>query len=224
MAERIAFQPGDALILFHWDGFDARVPGRAIAVWSDAAPNGEMAGTQALRRILALTSPDQQIYLISHSRGASVILSAVSDPPVSARFRQRTEALPFAAAAHLLDPPALPEGPRNLHAIMLAPAIGRIDFLRPECVGPASSHRHNACDQVRAFPRLASLDYTVNPCDAVLDKFIGLARRFNPTDFGLDPAIGRQLAGEIVGVRLREPGRWPRRTPTNSRFTRPIRS
>lgn len=203
MAERIAFEPGDGLIMFHWDGFDGRFPGSPGLFWWWAVANSQMAGTHALRQILDLTGDTEEVILISHSRGASVILSAFSDPPYAEDFRRRTADLPFAARARLLDPPALAEGPRNVHAIMMAPAIGRVDFLTPDCVIGFDRNTRPSCDLVRRFPRLASIDYTLNPCDEVLEKIIGLSNRFNPTDFGLVPEVGARLAGEIESVAMR---------------------
>ena len=206
LAQRIAFEPGDALILFHWDGFDGRMIGAPIHFWQAASTNSQMAGTRGLRPILDLVGPEQQAILISHSRGGTVALSALSPalPPASVAHHR----LPYAASGHLLDPPPLRAGARNIHAVMMGPAMGRIDFVVADCPpgaslgGPASRRR---CDQVRAFPRLASIDYTLNPCDEVLDKYVGLSRTFNPTDFGLIAGVGRRLEPELAaqGITLR---------------------
>jgi hypothetical protein len=205
LAERIAFEPGDALILFHWDGFDGRMIGAPIHFWQAASTNSQMAGTRGLRPVLDLIGPDQQAILISHSRGGTVTLSALSDPRYSPGFLARTRRLPYAASGHLLDPPPLRPGARNIHAVMMGPALGRIDFVVADCPPGASRAGRRRCDEVRAFPRLASVDYTLNPCDEVLNKYVGLSRTFNPTDFGLSPALGRRLAPELAaqGVALR---------------------
>jgi pimeloyl-ACP methyl ester carboxylesterase len=81
LAERIAFEPGDALILFHWDGYDGRMIGAPIHFWQAASTNSQMAGTRGLRPVLDLIGPEQQAILISHSRGGTVTLSALSDRP-----------------------------------------------------------------------------------------------------------------------------------------------
>lgn len=208
LAQRIAFEPGDALILFHWDGFDGRMIGAPAHFWQAASTNSQMAGTRGLRPILDQIGPGQQAILISHSRGGTVILSALSDPRYSRGFVTRIRRLPYAGSAHLLDPPPLRPGARTIHAVMLGPAMGRIDFVVADCppgTGRAGRDGRRRCDQVRTFPRLASIDYTLNPCDEVLNKYIGLSRTFNPTDFGLSPALGRQLAPELAaqGIALR---------------------
>jgi hypothetical protein len=201
LARRIDFEPGDAVILFHWDGYDGRLPGAPIHFWQAASTNSQMAGMRGLRPILDLIGPDQQAILISHSRGGTVILSALSNPRFSRGFLARTRRLPYARSERLLDPPPLRPGPRNLHAVMMGPAMGRLDFVVAECpggAGPPWRDGRRRCDQVRPFPRLASVDYTVNPCDEVLDKYIGLSRTFNPTDFGLDAGVGRRLAPALA--------------------------
>ncbi|MEA3011805.1 MAG: hypothetical protein QOD42_350 [Sphingomonadales bacterium] len=205
LRERIAFEPGDALILFHWDGFDGRMIGAPIHFWQAASTNSQMAGTRGLRPVLDLIGPDQQAILISHSRGGTVTLSALSDPRYSRSFLARTRRLPYAASAHLLDPPPLRPGARNIHAVMMGPAMGRIDFVVADCPPGTSRAGRRRCDEVRAFPRLASIDYTLNPCDEVLNKYVGLSRTFNPTDFGLSPDLGRRLAPELAaqGIALR---------------------
>jgi hypothetical protein len=205
LAERIAFEPGDALILFHWDGFDGRMIGAPIHFWQAASTNSQMAGTRGLRPVLDLIGPDQQAILISHSRGGTVILSALSDPHYSRGFLARTRRLPYAASAHLLDPPPLRPGTRNIHAVMMGPAMGRIDFVVADCPPGTNGAGRRRCDRIRAFPRLASVDYTLNPCDEVLNKYVGLSRTFNPTDFGLSADIGRRLEPELAaqGIVLR---------------------
>ena len=197
LSRRIDFEPGDGVILFHWDGFDARIFTAQLHFWQAAANNSQMAGMRGLRPVLDLTGPGQKVFLISHSRGGAVILSALSNPRLSRGFAARTRRLPYARAEHLLDPPTLRPGARNIHALMMGPAIGRVDFLVADC--PARSGRNGrACDRVRDFPRLASLDYTLNACDEVLDKFVGLSAAFTPTGFGLVPEIGRRLAPDLA--------------------------
>ena len=197
MAHRIAFQDGDAVLMFHWDGYDDRVPGSPALFWWMAVANSQMAGTRGLRPILEAAGDDAEVFLISHSRGASVILSAISDPPYSERFIRDTMRLPFAETERLLNPPTLSAGRRNIHAILLAPAIGRVDFLAPDC--PVAFDRRSAvsCDRIRQFPRLASIRYTLNACDEVLEKIIGLSNVANPTNLGLIPRVGEDIAAEL---------------------------
>ena len=70
---------------------------------------------------------------------------------------------------------------------MLAPAVGEPDFRAPEPI--------EGRWLLRPFPdRLASIRYTVNPGDYVLNKmWVGLAEGFNPTDLGAYEAGGQAL-------------------------------
>ncbi len=47
---------------------------------------------------------------------------------------------------------------------------------------------------------MKSFRYTINTGDPVLRKFFGLASRLNPTNFGLDPEIGRAINDEGYGL------------------------
>lgn len=205
MRRRLYLQAGDAIIMVHWDGFDARFFGAQVAFWWKAVANSQMAGSHAVRDILGLTSAGQQVFLISHSRGASVILSALSNPRYTDAFRAETAALSFAQGREFLSPRPLSDEPRNIHAIMMAPAIGRVDFLVADCAAAGERVPGVDCDTVRSFPRLASLDYTLNACDEVLEKIVGLPHILNPTDLGLIPRIGDRLIPEMAvrGVTMR---------------------
>lgn len=182
LEQRIVARPGDAIIRFHWDGLDDRVFGSPLLFWRNAAGNSQMAGTRALRPILQMTREDQEVILISHSRGASVILSALSNPRYDPDFARVTRAHPFFQGEDPIAPPELRRPHGTIDVVMLAPAIGRVDFAQADCTEDDAT---NGLCEFRAFPALNRLHYTVNPCDEVLDKMIGLSNRFNPTYLGL---------------------------------------
>ena len=88
MVRQIVWQPGDILIRVYWDG------GRNVASWFAAAGASQVVGMRGLRRVLA-NIRSRSVFLVSHSRGASVLLSSLSTPPFSGRFIRVTEGLPF---------------------------------------------------------------------------------------------------------------------------------
>jgi Alpha/beta hydrolase of unknown function (DUF900) len=137
--DRIAPQPDDGIIEFYWDGL-VKLPSKKafslapLAFWKAAAGNSQTAGSRGLRRILAITK-DRDIFLISHSRGASVALSALSNPPYSDGFLTKTERLDFdltdgvdGSPNFLRPPPLLADTGNRINLLMLAPAIGCIDL------------------------------------------------------------------------------------------------
>jgi hypothetical protein len=202
--------PEDGVIRFNWDGLTGKLLG-AGRVWFYATATSQLAGSRGLRRVLARIQ-GKQIYLISHSRGASVILSALGNPVYDPAFIAKTRAV----AAHwhgdhagLLTPLPLPDRGNRIHALMLAPAIGRIDFCDQS--EQAAIDRKQPCGKLRDLgPQLASLRYTVNRGDPVLDKFIGLSGKLNPTDFGLKAEVGEDIRKErgycgMRGYAFREP-------------------
>jgi hypothetical protein len=202
--------PEDGVIRFNWDGLTGELLG-AGKIWFYATATSQLAGSRGLRRVLARIA-GKQIYLISHSRGASVILSALGNPVYHPGFIEWTRKVTASWQGDysaLLTPPPLPDRHNRIHALMLAPAIGRIDFCDQS--EQAAIDRKQKCGKLRDLgPQLASLRYTVNRGDPVLDKFIGLSGKFNPTDFGLKPEVGAAIQGEghycgMLGYGFREP-------------------
>ena len=192
MEQSIVFQPNDALIEFHWDGYvaDSGISGiAAFRFWFLAVSNSQLAGSRGLRPVLNLLH-DQHAILISHSRGASVILSALANPPYDAGFRKDKVRLGY-LGDRPLEPPPLAERSNVISVAMLAPAIGEVDFRAKACEALADLKNAKPCTVWRHFSRqLKSIRYTVNPCDSVLNKFIGLGASLNPTNLGLDTKIG----------------------------------
>ncbi|MDI6623088.1 MAG: hypothetical protein QME55_00020 [Brevundimonas sp.] len=187
MQDAIGLGPDDLAIEFYWDGHDAAVYADAARIWFWGAGSSQVTGQRGLRRVLNAVG-DKPVVLVSYSRGASVVLSALSDPAYAPSFRAETEALAFlrpAGPAFFETPPLAAGGP--IRVVMLAPAIGEPDFWAPGSMGDAWAFR--------VFPeRVASIRYSINPRDPVLTKgFTGLARHFNATDLGAGRSAGRDL-------------------------------
>jgi Alpha/beta hydrolase of unknown function (DUF900) len=207
--DRLARAPGDGIIEFYWDGL-VKLPSKKafslapLAFWKAAAGYSQTAGSRGLRRILAMAK-DRDLFLISHSRGASVALSALSNPPYSDGFLTKTERLDFDltdgvdGSPNFLRPPSLPTDTGNrFHLLMLAPAIGCIDFSRADVARrPARMMDADGCVDVRPLrPEVRFLGYSLNDKDSVLGKFILPSNWYSATDFGFKPKLG-----EILGKR-----------------------
>lgn len=205
--QRISANSEDVVVRLYWDGLIGKGAG-VVPAWFTAAGSSQVVGVQGLRRILALPK-QQHVVVISHSRGSSVVLSALGNPPFAPDYRKKTEALSFAPST-FLNPPELEDRQNRIDALFLAPAIGFVDFhdpscatrkqLRlPQCFSPSvvdSSSAARPCPDYRAFStQLKSIHYTINQGDAVLKKGgLKLRRYFNPTDLGVDFDVGRALA------------------------------
>ena len=170
----------DEVMNFYWDGLVNESLFGAAKVWLGATTNSQMAGVFALRRILNVIH-NKDIYLISHSRGASVVLSALVNPSL------RSSEIKRAQNVHHVDftnAEALKENNNKIYSIMLAPAIGKIDFTMDN-------------DSLKEFtPQLKRMHITVNNSDYVLGKGkIGfLSKSFIATDFGYKIDLYDELA------------------------------
>lgn len=193
--EAIAFAPTDGVINLHWDGLQSNLFGVGN-IWFESGGTSQLVGIRALRDILN-DLQGKEFVLISHSRGASVILSALSNPSFDQnRALQEANDLDFT-----LEPLPL-QGPRGtINAILLAPAIGCPDFWKPR------SQWTPGGDILREIPaQVSSIQYTVNADDSVLSKklggwFPGLTSGFNATNFGWDPTVGAYLQGRYPQLR-----------------------
>nr|WP_314524972.1 hypothetical protein [uncultured Brevundimonas sp.] len=162
----ILFEPTDALIEFNWDGLvDRGEDLNGARIWFPATASSQVAGSRALRLVLS-SLHDQQVIFITHSRGSSVVLSAVSDPSYDPDFTDGVRALGF--PADFLTPAPLDVAGLRLRmdAVFLAPAIGNPDFWDPDCTG------EKGCKVFRDFPGLDSVRHTRNPGDPILSKRI----------------------------------------------------
>jgi hypothetical protein len=195
---QLDLRPTDRIIRFYWDGLSGSGIG-AGKIWFNAVGNGQLVGTRALRAILNQFN-GKTIYIIGHSRGTSVILSALGNPIYDPRFIQQTRRIMERWPAYerdLFNPrPLLPNGNR-LHILVLAPAVDRIDFcdsqMQPERPGPV----HCGPSDLRPLgDQVASFRYSVNRQDPILRKFVGLQSSFNPTGLGTDENVGAALVGD----------------------------
>lgn len=160
----------DEFINFNWDGLTAKGLS-GLKAWSAAVGSGEVAGQLALRKILNLVK-NKKIYFITHSRGASVALSALSDPCYHEKFKEKTDPV---VAGLLEDPEPLHRNGNEIKLIFIAPAIGSIDFKEPA--------DHRKCTQFDS--QVKSFHFTVNRNDHILRKYLGfLANKLDPTDLG----------------------------------------
>jgi hypothetical protein len=187
MRKAIAMTPEDLTIRFYWDGHNAKVYVDTAGIWFMGSGSSQVVGQRALRRVINAMG-DRDIFIVSYSRGASVVLSALSDPGYSPTFRARTTQLDY------LEPKGddffrpKPLGlSGDIRVLMLAPAIGEPDFRAPE--------QFNHQWVFREFPeRLVSIRYTINPRDYVLNKIgIGLADNFNDTSLGAFQEAGSRV-------------------------------
>ncbi len=218
--DRLDLQPGDGVIRFYWDGLTGSGLG-ALRIWFPAAGYSQVAGARGLRRVLDRIE-GKPVYLIAHSRGASVILSALANPVYAKDFREKTDQLARgwrAPVINLLSPPPLKDNHNSFHLLLVAAAIGRIDFcdareqdwLDGRRVDTPASRRDrirtggkdnlaeawSGCVTLRRFgAQLKDIRYSVNISDPVLRKGVGFQYRFNPTTLGLEPEVGRALAQE----------------------------
>lgn len=186
--QTLALTASDAVIEMNWDGLrDAGGFANGGVIWFPSVTTSQQAGTNALRPILAQLS-DRRVVFITHSRGASVVLSAFSNPNYRSKYKRETDALGF---GNLLSPPEIDFSRRGMEidAIFLAPAIGEPDFWSPECVDT------DDCQNFRMFPGLRSIRYTVNPGDPILQKRffnwnpVRQACRLNPTALGVGDCV-----------------------------------
>lgn len=170
----------DEVVNFYWDGLKTTSLFGAAKVWVSATTNSKLAGEYGLRRILNSVS-NKEIYIISHSRGAAVVLSAIANPAL-----KPTEKRIVAEYHHveIEDAKPLAENGNKIYSIMLAPAIGIKDF-------------QNDDGQFKVFsPQLKLIHSTINNTDFVLGKGKTgiLSSSFTSTDFGYDSDTHAEIA------------------------------
>lgn len=164
----------DEIIRFYWDGLRSTSIFRSAKNWFSASSFSQMAGEFGLRRILNNMS-DKEVFIISHSRGASVVMSAITNPEYNSSFS--TEAKDI----HKIDierAKPLLENNNRITCIMLAPAIGLSEFQYTDTIS-------NEKKFVTLSPQVRKIHITINGTDKMLKKFFGfLANKLNPTDLG----------------------------------------
>lgn len=184
----------DAVVEFFWDGLVSKSSFFGDAkIWFRATGYSQIAGSEGLRDLLSSVS-NKEIFIISHSRGASVALSALSNPPYGEEFAKTT------LKTHTIDvykSPKLTNNNNKIKLLLLAPAIGDIDFKKASYYSGDKSYRHLS-DQ------LVSISYTVNPNDSVLKKLLNkpnVSGKFNPTDLGYRDEAGEGVKAHYGNVR-----------------------
>ena len=183
---KLNLKPGDGVIRFNWDGLTGSGPA-ALGIWFPAAHNSKLAGSRGLRRVLDRFA-GKEIYIIAHSRGASVVLSALHNPVYDEAFRTK---IGNRLGAGFLTPPALAS--RNtIHILLLAPAIGRPDFCNADQQGEFDLSQ-SCADLPPLSDQVSSLRYSLNEKDPVLRKGVGLSDVLNPTGLGTKPGVGDAL-------------------------------
>lgn len=189
-------KPGDGVIRFYWDGLIGKGVG-ALKVWLDAANHSQTVGARGLRDILNQIE-GREVYLIAHSRGASVVMSAFGNPVYNSKFLAKAHSRGRSwgkAYRTMLAPKPLIDRGNSFHILMLAPAIDRIDFCDAS-EQPVSS-KGFVCSKFRALgPQVKSFAYTVNPGDPILGKLFLSYKAFNPTGLGYQADVGRSLQSE----------------------------
>ncbi len=175
----IDLEQGDGVVEFYWDGLRGTAAG-VPKIWFNAVGYSQLAGTKGLRKLLNVTY-GKEIIFITHSRGASVFFSALSDPPYSRGFVDATEADAERLGVHprfrVYGDPPLHSNSNKISAIVLAPAIGRIDLTRP---------KYTCGYPMRKFDgQLKLVHFSVNPGDKTLKKALNIPGRFNSTEMGL---------------------------------------
>ena len=190
---KVELTPQDGIVRFYWDGLTGSGIGGG-KIWFNAAGYSQLAGQRGLRRVLESFS-DKEIFLISHSRGASVVLSALGNPVYDPEFLKDTMDVskdwgPTYRNFLQIDP--YKDRGNRIHVIALAPAVDRIDFCNIS-EQPLDDNRFD-CARLRPLRMVESFRYTINPSDRVLNKFVGLSGGFNPTGLGVQPSIGVRLA------------------------------
>jgi hypothetical protein len=190
---KLAAGPADGIVRFYWDGLTGSGIGGG-KIWFNAAGYSQLAGSRGLRRVFD-SFAGKEIYVISHSRGASVVLSALGNPVYDPRFLADTEEVAESwgpGYENLTSPAPLSDNGNTYHILALAPAIDRIDFCDAS-EQPDEPGRYY-CNRLRSLARVESFRYTVNSEDPVLNKFVGLSAGFNPTGLGTNPSTGQGLA------------------------------
>ena len=197
---QLDLKPGDGVVRFYWDGLIGKGVG-VIKTWLKASNASQTVGSRAFRGLLNQFE-GREVYVIAHSRGASVVVSALGNPVYNPKFISRTAGnarLWGKSYRTFLAPKPLADRGNKFHLLMLAPAIDRIDFC--DASEQAKVGKDFVCTKFRPLgPQVKTLAYTVNSDDPVLGKFFLSSRALTPTGFGYTPEVGRELKTERYGL------------------------
>ncbi len=185
LEKQIDFKPEDGLIKFYWDGLYTKQSIGALKIWKKACGYSQLAGERGLRSILNQFN-NKEIIIISHSRGASVVLSALSDGPYQQSFIENTREY-HNVSVH--QQPRLSENNNTIKLLMLAPAVGYVDFREIDYYTNSPNSYRQFSDQIK------SIHLTVNKNDNILKKYIKvLSDKHNPTDLGYNISTFENLS------------------------------
>lgn len=170
----------DEIVNFYWDGLKTSSIFGAAKVWISATTNSQLAGEFGLRRILN-SIHHKEVYIVSHSRGASVVLSALKNPVLKNNEKRIIEKFHH---VEIVNEESLKENGNKIYSIMLAPAIGTDDFKEEN-------------GEFKVFtPQLKTIHSTINETDFVLGKGRTgiLSKRLTSTDFGFNPETQKVIS------------------------------
>ena len=125
-------------------------------------------------------------------------MSALGNPVYDSGFLAKAKRVarswgkPYGA---MFSPKPLDDHANSFHVLLLAPAIDRIDFC--DVTQQPVKSKGFVCAKFRPLGnQVKSFDYTVNPSDPVLGKFVFSSQAFIPTGLGYRANIGRELKAE----------------------------
>lgn len=178
----------DEVVNFYWDGLKTNNIFGAAKVWVSATTNSQLAGENGLRRLLNMIK-NKEVYIISHSRGASVVLSALADPALKITEKKIVQKYHHLNINEIEE---LKENGNRIYSIMLAPAVGVVDFKDEK--GNYKSYS----DQLK------SIHSTINGTDFVLGKGKTglLSKILTPTDFGYNPKTFAELNHQYLFLKM----------------------
>jgi len=148
-----------AFLEVFWDGLHrgALTFPAPLLYWFDALTYSNLAGQIGLRSLLNRISLDRPILFLTHSRGAGVAFSCISDPKYDVHIRV---------------------GIHEASTLRNAPRVALI------CLAPAVGKGHPIANVRAALPCESSLGIGFNPLDPALQKSFIDERFFGDTSFG----------------------------------------
>lgn len=182
---KLDLNSSDEVVQFYWDGLYTRNLFSGMKIWFDASDYSQYAGKFGLRKILNTLSK-KDVYIISHSRGASVVLSAISSAALD------SVKMADVVAHHYIDSAKsnniLYNRNNKITFIALAPAIGKANF-ETKAIEKFSAGR------IVFTPQLKVMHITTNGNDLMLKKVMGaLSDKLVPTDLGFKPDYFGELS------------------------------
>ena len=178
----------DEIIQFYWDGLSSESIFGGAKIWFNATNFSQMAGEFGLRRILNVIK-SKEVFIISHSRGASVVLSALSTATLSESTKMETLEI---HNVNVNEAKTLKENNNKITCIMLAPAVGVPDF--------KFKNIETELEEFCSFSaQVKKIHITINNTDPLLKKYIGaLSKTLKPTDLGFKEDAYTELCNHFT--------------------------